>query len=69
VSQQVVEVELAVGEALARPLSRRPVPRELEIVAVRVGEIDRFVRAVIGELPQRDAGVDEPLDRLRELGA
>src|SRR3712207_8230976 len=32
----------------------------------RVGEVDREVRPVVGQLPQRDARVDEPPDHLRQ---
>jgi hypothetical protein len=50
-----------------RPLVHRAVPRQLEVVAVGVGEVHGLVGAVIGELAQRDArrlqpahGVGEP---------
>jgi len=70
--EQLVEVEPAVVRrrvvgSVAAPLVERPVPGELEIVPVGVAEVDREVGAVIGELPQRDARVDEPSDRLGEL--
>ena len=39
--------------------SVRPVPHELEVVAVGIGDVDRQVRAVVGDLAQR------PVDRLQ----
>ena len=53
--EEVVEVELAEGRRESatlgpRPLIDRPVPCQLEIIAVRIGEIDRFVGAVVGKL-------------------
>src|SRR5690348_2540644 len=53
--------------AVARPFGERTVPRELQVVPVRVAEIDGEMRAVIGEPAKRDAGVDEPADRLGQL--
>src|SRR5205814_5801049 len=69
--EQVVELERGVDRrcvvvAVATPLRERPVPGELEVVAVGIAEVDGEVRAVIRELPQRDAGVDEPADDLGE---
>ena len=56
--QQVLKVELALGECyvalgIARPLLHWTIPAQLEIVPVRVLDVDRFVRAVVGDLTQR----------------
>ena len=68
--EQLVKFEPAVVRrrvvrAVAPPLLERPVPRELQVVPVRVAQIDGEMRAVIRELPQRNAGVNEAADRLR----
>src|SRR4051794_10875097 len=55
--ERLAHVDLAVGAA--RPLVERAVPAQLEVVAVRVGDVDRLVRAVVGALAQR------PVDRLQ----
>src|SRR6516164_11543721 len=70
--EQLVELEPAVVRrrvvrAVASPLLERPVPRELEVVPVRVTQVDGEMRAVIGELPQQNARVNEAADGLREL--
>src|SRR5262249_3322955 len=63
-AEQVLQVQLAAGErkpalGVARPLLRWAVPVELDVVAVGVGDVDRLVRAVVGQLAQR------PVDRLQ----
>jgi hypothetical protein len=70
--EQLVELEPAVVRrrvvrAVAPPLLERAVPRELEVVAVWVAQIDGEMRAVIRELPQWNACVNEAADGLREL--
>jgi probable F420-dependent oxidoreductase len=72
--QEVVEVEIAEdrNETAAsgpRPLFDRSVPCELEVVAVGIGEIDGFVRAVIRQLPQWNARALQPPHRVSETCA
>ncbi len=72
--EQIVQVQIVEdrGEPTAltlRPLIHRPVPGELEGVAVRIGQVDGLVRAVVGELPERDAGSLQPPDRVGKARA
>ena len=53
---------------VARPLGLRAVPVELEVVAVGVGDVDRLVRPVVGELAQRPVDRLQPPDRVGEVG-
>src|SRR5262249_37120867 len=55
--------------AEARPLFERPIPGELEVVPVRVAQVDGQVGAVVGQLPERDPCIDEATDGLGELRA
>src|SRR3977135_454896 len=68
--QQRLEVDLVallseqVPGVVARPLVERAVPAQLEVVAVRVGDVDRQVRAVVGGLAQRPAGLAQAAQRI-----
>src|SRR5215204_2167952 len=71
--EQLVDVERGVDRGRVvrsedGPLLERPVPRQLEIVAVRIGQVHREVGAVVGELAQRHAGVEQAPDGLRQPG-
>ena len=73
-AEQVLQVEVAedrrdVAVLVERPLLDRAVPGELEVVAVGVGEVDGLVRAVVGELAQRDAGLLQPPHRVGQARA
>lgn len=72
--EEVFEVEVIKDRAQAAalvvgPLFDWPVPGEFEIVAVGIGEIDRFVGTVVRKLPERHARSLETPDRVCEAGA
>src|ERR1700756_942079 len=50
-----------------RPLVPAPIPGQLEVVPVRVAQVDRQVRAVVGQLSQRHPCIDQPPHDLRKL--
>ena len=52
-----------------RPLGLRAVPVELEVVAVGVGDVDRLVRAVVGELAERPVDAPAGGGRVGQVGA
>ena len=54
---------------VARPFRTRPVPVELEAVAIRVAKIQRLADAVIAGAVKRDAGLLEPAKRVGERRA
>src|SRR4051794_23287950 len=60
---------LALEDDLAAldPAIPGPIPREFQVVSVRVAQVDGDVRSVIGQLPQRDIGVDQTAHDLVEL--
>ena len=69
VGEKAVEVERRVERRRVRlseprPLVERAIPGELEVVAVGIPEVDRYVRPVIGQLAQRHAGIAAAADRV-----
>jgi hypothetical protein len=51
---------------VSRPLLPRPVPVELEAVAVRIAEVEGFGDAVVGGAVEPDPSFDEPAERVGE---
>src|SRR3954471_16296571 len=49
--ERLAHVDLAVG--VPRPFVERPVPAQLEVVAVRVGDVDRLLRPLVRALAPR----------------
>src|SRR5262245_36468537 len=52
-----------------RPFARRPVPVQLEVVPVRIVEVDRLVCPVVDERADRPVGPLQPAERVGEVGA
>ena len=52
-----------------RPLRLRAVPGQLEVVAVRVGDVDRLVRAVVGRLADRPVALVQAAVRVGQRRA
>ena len=65
----VERIRAAAGEDRIGPLLPRPVGRKLDPVPVRVGQVDRLVRAVVGRSIDRRPRQREPLGGSRELEA
>jgi hypothetical protein len=70
--EEVAEGERRVARArvvgaVPPPLVERPVPRELDVVTVRIAQVDGEVRPVVCQLTEWDSRVDEPADGLGEL--
>ena len=65
IAQQRVEVEVAaelafeVAAIIAWPVFDGPVPHQLDVVAVRVADVDRLVGPVVRGLANRPAGIPE----------
>ena len=49
--------------------SLRTVPVQLDAVAVGVAQVERLAHAVVAGAVERDAGVDQPAQRVGERGA
>ena len=72
-SQQGPEIEplrrhLQRTVGISRPLAARPIPVELEAVAIRVAQIERLADAVIAGAVERHRGVAKPAQRVAERG-
>src|SRR2546426_4308641 len=52
----------------AGPPFPRPIPVELDTVFVGISQIERLAHAVIGGAVERDAGIDQPAQRVGQCG-
>ncbi len=55
--------------APVRPLFPRPVPVQLDSIAVGIAQINRFADAMIGRAFQAYAGLQHPVQRRGQCGA
>ncbi len=55
--QQIVEIKCTLDKrnmtlSVARPMEQWPIPAQFEIIAIRIGNVDRLVRTMIRDLAQ-----------------